>query len=215
MRRKLVIWGASGHARVVAEIVRLNGDYEITGFLDDVNPSRQNTQFCGATILGGKEQLDLLARAGVQHLIFGFGDCKAKLRLSNFVREKKSFRLATAIHPSATVASDVEVGAGTVIAAGAVASAASKIGENAIINTCASIDHECEIEEGVHISPGAHLGGRVTVGRATWVGIGAIVKDNVRIGANSIVGAGALVLEDIPESVVAYGSPAKVSRKLQ
>ncbi len=211
--RKLVIWGASGHARVVADIVRLRGDYELVGFLDDVNPDRRNTGFCGAQILGGHEQLDRLMRAEVKTLIIGIGDCQARLNLSRSAREKK-FHLATAIHPSATVARDVEIGVGTVVAAGAVASAASKIGENAIVNTCASVDHECKIEEGVHIAPGARLASQVTVGRASWIGIGAIVKERVRIGRNSIVGAGAVVLDDVPDNVVAYGSPAKVVRKV-
>lgn len=208
-----MIWGASGHARVVADIVRLQGDYEIVGFLDDVNPQRRNIEFCGAKILGGQEQLERLRRAKVKTLIIAIGDCQARLNLSEFAREKK-FHFATAIHPSATVASDVEVGVGTVVAAGAVASAASKIGDNAIINTCASVDHECRIGEGVHIAPGARLASRVTVGRGSWVGIGSIVKERVRIGKNSIVGAGAVVLEDVPDNVVAYGSPAKVVRKV-
>ncbi len=201
-----------GTARVVADIVRLRGDYEIVGFLDDVNPKRHNTEFCGAQILGGQEQLDRLLRAEVKTLIIGIGDCQARLNLSRFARQKK-FHLATAIHPSATVASDVEIGMGTIVAAGAVASPASMIGESAIINTCASVDHECKIEEGVHIAPGARLASRVTVGRSTWVGIGAIVKERVRIGRNSIIGAGAVVLDDVPDNVVAYGSPAKVIRK--
>jgi acetyltransferase EpsM len=210
MKEKMVIWGASGHARVVAEIVRLNGKYGIYGFLDDLNPRRHNTTFCGSRILGGREQLDQIQKSGIRHLILGFGDCQARLKLSEFVREEKGFDLVTAIHPNATVASDAQVGVGTVIAAGAVASSASRIGENVIINTCASIDHECEIQDGVHISPGAHLGGRVVVGRGTWIGIGATVKDEVRIGENSLVGAGAAVLEDLPPNVVAYGSPARV-----
>ena len=214
MKRKLVIWGASGHARVVAEIIRLNGEYDIVGFLDDVNPQRHKTAFCGSRILGGREQLDHMRANGVRHLIFAFGDCQARLRLSEFVRAEKGFNLAIAIHPRATVAEDARVGNGTVIAAGAVASAASRIGENVIINTCSSIDHECEIQDGAHISPGAHLGGKVTVGRGTWIGIGAIVKDGVQIGRNSQVGAGSIVLEDIPDNVIAFGAPAKPMEKI-
>jgi len=208
---KLVIWGASGHALVVADIIRSRGEYEIVGFLDDVNPERHGTEFCGAPVLGGQEQLDVLKRMGVNHLIFGFGDCEARLRLSELVRAKE-FCLATAIHPHAIVATDVPVGRGTVVAAGAVVNPGSRIGENVIINTCASIDHECVIEEGVHICPGVHLGGRVIVGRGAWIGIGATIKDRVRIGARSLIGAGSLVLNDIPDDVVAYGVPAKVMK---
>jgi len=209
MKQKLVIWGASGHAMVVADIIRLRGDYEIVGFLDDVNPERHNTEFFGAPVLGGQEQLDILQRKGVKNLILGFGDCQARLRLSELVRAM-GFYLPTAIHPQAIVATSVSIGPGTVIAAGAVVNPGSKVGENVIINTCASVDHECVVEDGVHICPGVHLGGRVTVGRGALIGIGATVRDRVRIGASSIIGAGAVVLDDIPDDVVAYGIPAKV-----
>lgn len=211
-QKKLVIWGASGHALVVADIVRLGGEYEIVGFLDDVNPERRNTEFCGAPILGGAEQLSALRRVGVSNIIFGFGNCQARLRLSEVVR-RKGFSLITAVHPQAVVAADVKIGEGTVVVAGAVINPATRIGNNVIINTCASIDHECLVEDGAHICPGVHLGGRVTVGRGVWVGIGSTVKEQVHIGEYSVVGAGSLVLDDIPPRVVAYGVPARVQRE--
>jgi|SRR5215207_1771694 len=213
MRPELVIWGAGGHALVVADIIRLKGDYEIVGFLDDINPPRHNTEFCGAVILGGREQLDTLKRRGVKYLIFGFGHCEARLRLSEFARVK-GFSLATAVHPQAVIAADVCMGSGTMIAAGAVVNPCSRIGEQVIVNTCAIVDHECVIEDGAHISPGACLAGGVIVGRTAWLGSGATVVNGVRIGAGSLIGAGAVVLNDIPEGVVAYGNPAKVIRKI-
>jgi UDP-N-acetylbacillosamine N-acetyltransferase len=199
---------------VVADIVRLSGDYELIGFLDDVNPRRRNAEFYGAPILGGQEQLGSLKRKGVSHLILGFGHCEARLRLADFVRAE-GFSLATAIHPSAIIAADASIGSGTVITGGAVVNPGSKIGENVIINTSASVGHECVVEDGAHVGPGARLAGKVVVGRASWVGIGAIVVERVRIGANSLIGAGGVVVNDIPEGVVAYGNPAKVVRKAE
>ncbi len=212
--RKLVIWGASGHARVVADIIRLREEYEIVGFLDDVNPDRRNAEFCGSRVLGGQEQLVHLRRQGIDHIIFGFGDCNARLKLSKLVQEL-GFSLATAIHPRATVAADVTIGGGTVIVAGSVVNPGARIGENVIINTCASVDHDCVIEDGVHICPGVHLAAHVRVGQAAWIGIGATVKDRVHIGPGSLIGAGAVVLNDIPDGVVAYGVPARIVRKLR
>jgi len=209
----LVIWGASGHALVVADIIRLRGEYRITGFLDDRNPDRQHKAFCGAAILGGREQLPKLAALGVTHVILGFGDCGARLRLASLVRQH-GLLLATAIHPRATIAAGVSVGDGTVIAAGAVVNPGTVIGENVIVNTSASIDHECIVEDGAHVCPGVHLAGGVTVGRGAWVGIGAIVVDHIRIGAGAFVGAGALVTHDVPGRVLAYGFPAKVVREI-
>ena len=213
MRQKLVIWGTSGHALVLADIIRLRGEYEIVGFLDDVNLERHNTDFCGASVLGGRDQLDLLPRMGVQDLLLGFGDCLARLRIAEMLYAR-GFHLVNAIHPQAIIAQGVQVDPGSVIMAGAVVNAGSRIGENVIINTCASVDHECVIEKGAHICPGVHLAGRVMVGKAAWVGIGATVIDNVRIGERAFIGAGAVVLDDIPDGFVAYGVPAKVIKKV-
>ena len=213
MARRIVIWGASGHALVVADIVRLSATYEIAGFLDDVEPKRHNTNFHGVSILGGREQLDTLRDSGVEYLIVGVGDCAARLKLAEVAREK-GFSLATAIHPRAVIAAGVEIGPGTMVAAGAVINPGSRIGSNVIINTSASVDHECVIDDGAHIGPGVNLGGNVTVGTGSWIGIGAKIRDGVVIGARSIVGAGAVVLRDVPDETVAFGVPAKVKRKI-
>lgn len=214
MRKKLVIWGASGHALVAADAVRLRGEYEIAGFIDDLHPERAGEEFCGAVLLGGREELDSLAARGVNNLVVGVGDCRARLELAELARAK-GFQLAIVIHPRAFVAVDASVSCGSVILAGAIVNPATRIGENVIVNTSASVDHECTIKDGVHIGPGAHLGGRVLVGRATWIGIGATVKDRVSIGANAIIGAGAVVIDDIPDDVIAHGVPARVVRKIR
>jgi acetyltransferase EpsM len=212
MHRKirLIIWGTSGHALVVADIVQLMG-FEIVGFLDDFIPCSEHRMIRGLPHLGGKKNLSLLSESVTNKLVLAFGHCNARLKLSTIAR-KAGFDLVAVIHPQAVIASDVSVGDGSVIVAGAVINASTKIGENVIINTCASVDHECVIEDGAHIGPGARLGGRVIVQRAAWVGIGATVKDRVTIGANSIVGAGAVVLNDVPRDKVVFGSPARVVR---
>jgi UDP-N-acetylbacillosamine N-acetyltransferase len=211
-KKKLVIWGASGYALVVADIIHLRGEYAIAGFLDDINSDRRNLEFCGSRILGGREQLIPLREQGVDHIIFGFGDCVARLELSKLVLEL-GYSLVTAIHPSATVAADASFGSGTVIAAGSVVNPGARVGKNVIINTCASVDHESVIEDGVHLSPGVRLGGRVTIERGTWVGIGSTVNANVHIGSGSLIGAGSVVVRDIPDGVVAYGVPARIVRE--
>jgi acetyltransferase EpsM len=212
VRQKLVIWGASGHALVVADAARLGDAYEIIGFIDDVHPERRGEEFCGAKILGGRDQLDALPKGDCK-LIFGIGDCRARLELSEFARGK-DFQLATVIHPSALVAGDASVGYGTVMLAGAIVNPAARVGENVIVNTSATVDHECMIGDGAHIGPGVHLGGRVHVGRAAWVGIGATVKDRVIIGTEVVIGAGAVVVSDIPDGVLAYGVPAQVIKRI-
>jgi len=206
---KMVIWGAGGHAMVVADIICLQGEYQIIGYLDNINPHRQHTFFLGTEILGGEEQLDLLRGQGITHIIIGFGNCEARLKAAK-TASTKGFQLVTAIHPGAIIASGVMIGVGSVIAAGAVINSRCHIGENVIINTSASVDHECIIGDGAHISPGVHLAGKVTVGKGTWIGIGACVIDLISIGSASLIGAGAVIVNDIPDKVVAYGNPATV-----
>jgi UDP-N-acetylbacillosamine N-acetyltransferase len=209
--KKIVIWGAGGHAMVVADILRCQGGFEITGFLDDSSPGRQGESFCKSQILGGQDRLPSLLASGVQSIIIAIGDCTARLKLASMAKAA-GFTLATAIHPSATIAGDVTIGEGSVIAAGAIINPAARIGTNVIINTSASVDHECIIEDGVHISPGAQLGGAVRVCRGAWIAIGATVIPKVTIGAGSLVGAGAVAVHDLPPGVIAYGIPAKVIR---
>jgi UDP-N-acetylbacillosamine N-acetyltransferase len=205
----LVIIGAGGHAKVVFDIARLAAAFEVAGFIDSVDPSRRGSAFCGATVLGGLEQLESLAWSGVRHAVVAVGDCGARLQLAEEA-VRRGYVFPTLIHPSAVRAADAAIGPGAVIAAGAILNPASTIGAHVIVNTAASVDHDCVIGDGAHIAVGARLAGRVTVGRATWIGMGALIKEGVRVGAATVVGAGALVLNDIPDGVTAYGSPAKV-----
>jgi sugar O-acyltransferase (sialic acid O-acetyltransferase NeuD family) len=213
MRQKLVIWGAASQARITANIIRLRDEYEIAGFLDSINPERAQTAFCDASILGGAEQLDVLLQRGVNHLICAFSNNRERLRLARLACAK-GFQLATAIHPGAIIARGVPIGAGTVINAGAVINPETRLGENVVIATAASVEHECTIEDGAWINTGATLAGHIVVGQAATVELGAIIAGRIRIGADSVVGAGSLVLHDIPDRVLAYGTPAKVIRPI-
>jgi len=211
-RKTIVIWGASGQAKVVADIIRRVGEYEIAGFIDDINLERKDSEFCNSKILGGREVLNNLIKRKVRHIIIGFGDCVSRLKLSEEVL-KLGFKLAKAVHPTACIAEDVVIGEGTVVAAGAVISPWSTIGRSVIINTGANVGHDCEIGDSAHIGPGVTLAGDVRIGKISWIGVGSVVRDKIRIGSNTMIGAGSLVLKDLPDNVIAYGTPAKIIRK--
>jgi sugar O-acyltransferase (sialic acid O-acetyltransferase NeuD family) len=213
MRRMIVIWGAGGYAMCVADVIRLHDDFELVGFLDDVNPDRAGTTYFGSKILGGREQLEPLLKQGVGSMILGFGNNASRLTVGELVRSM-GFQLATALHPRCVISAGVPVGAGTVIRAGAVVEAGASIGENVIIGACASVGHGSVLEDGVRVNAGANVAGNVTIGRATTIGTGVAIKDRIHIGANTLIGAGAAVVRDIGDGVVAFGTPARVARAI-
>jgi len=204
----LLIWGASSHAAVVADVVRRAGLYDILGFIED-GSTPGFRPYLEAAVVGGRDVLTRYRDDGISHLIVAIGDCAARVRLARVARAA-GFELATAIHPAATVAKNASVGKGSVVAAGAIVNPHARIGDNVILNTAASVDHDCEIGDGAHIGPGCHLGGRVHVGPEAWIGIGAVIRDRVSIGTGTVVGAGSVVVGDLPAGVVAYGVPARV-----
>ena len=210
--KNVVIWGAQGHSLVVADILDRSGDHKVVGFLDTLNKIQPGLKRDNRPVFGSFADLKR-SMPDVTHLTFGFGNCQARIDLAEEAK-KEGFLLATAIHPSA-ILSDAEIGEGTVIAAGAIINSKVKLGRNVIINTGATVDHECVIEDGVHICPGVHLAGKVHVGKGTWVGIGSTVIDKIIIGAGCFIGAGSLVIRDIPDRVLAFGSPAKVRKQIQ
>ena len=212
--RRIVIWGASGHALVAIDILRQKPEFQIIGLIDDVNPQLYGTTFNGFPILGGREKLNSLKSENINRIFTAIGNNTARIRESNYL-QSLGFEIVTLIHPQSIVAPDVTVGFGTVICSGAVVVVGSQIGENVIINTSSSIDHECVIEDGVHIGPGVHIGGRSKIEKGAWIGIGATVSDRVTIGESSVIGAGSVVVRDIPSGVVAYGVPARVVREIE
>ncbi len=130
----------------------------------------------------------------------------------NEIRRQVFLRMVSHKENFATVATGVDVGAGTVAAAGVVVNPGSTIGANCILNTGCTIDHHSHLAGHVHVGPGAHLGGDVSVGEGSLVGIGATVRPGCSIGSWAVVGAGAVVVKDLPDRVVAVGVPAKITR---
>lgn len=199
----VVIIGASGHARVIADIVNCSGDV-VDGFLDD----RDASDFSEVGLLGKVEDASRLARENPNlRFIIGIGN--------NSTREAIAKKLSDlpyhiAIHPSAVLAGDCSLGLGTVVMPNAVINTGSKIGRHCIINTAATVDHDCEILDFAHLSPGVHLSGMVKVGRCTWLGVGSLVSNNINICDSCTIGAGAVVIKDIDKTGTYVGIPAHI-----
>ncbi len=193
---RLVIIGASGHGRVVADIARLNG-YDDIVFLDD----NENVVECSGYPVVGKS-----TDAPDGEVFIAIGNSRIRKMLS----ERYADRVQPVLcHPKAIIAADVTIGKGPVVMAGAVINPGAAIGAGVIVNTSSSIDHDCVIGDYAHISVGAHLSGSVIVGNETWIGAGAVVSNNVTICGGCIIGAGGAVIRNIDAPGTYVGVPVR------
>jgi len=211
---KILIYGASGHAKVVIDIVERAGIAEIAFLVDD-DPRRRGTQFFDHPVLGGLTELQTwLARNPAIAAIVAIGDNTVRSRIAG-VLSGHGLTLTPAVHPAACISRNVTVGAGTVVMGGCVINADTVIGANAIINTGATIDHDCTIGNDVHIAPGSHLCGGVKVGAGSFLGVGTVVIPGIQIGANAMIGAGSTVIADVAAGARLAGSPARSLEQAQ
>lgn len=206
MKEKIFIFGASGHAKVVIDVVERQGVYTIAFLVDD-NADLRGKEFFGYPVLGGKAELLLVPDAPLRCLV-AIGVNSARVRVAEWLGQQ-GYSMVTAIHPSAQIGRDVTIGEGSVIMAGVVVNPATTIGEQVIVNTMASIDHDCRIDSGVHLAPGSTLCGSVTVGTGSFICSGATVIPNLKVGSFVTVGAGSTVIRDVPDGAIVLGSPAK------
>ena len=198
--RKLVIIGASGHGKVVADIAVKNG-YDTISFLDD----NETVKKCGGYPVIGKSCEAANQKADV---IVAIGNAFIRQIIQESL-EHIGVRIVTLIHPNAVVADDVLIGTGTVVMAGAVINPGARIGKGCIINTCSSVDHDCMVRDYVHVSVGTHIAGTVSVDERTWIGAGATVSNNINICEDCMIGAGAVVIKDLKEKGTYAGVPAR------
>lgn len=204
MRKKVVIIGAGGHAKVIADIIEKAGD-EIIGFLDD-NKKMGTTIIKEYKVIGDLNNRFAMAVTKENlEFIIAIGDNKKREEISH----SPNLKFYTAIHPSAQIGLDVEIQEGTVIMANTCINSSAKIGKHCIINTGAIIEHDNIIEDFVHISPNVALGGTVKIGKNTHVGIGSTIKNNITICENCKIGAGAVVVKDIEKEGTYIGVPAR------
>ena len=204
----VVIIGAGGHAKVVADALLAMGCV-VRGFLD-IDPARRNANINGVAVLGGDDYLTDRDIAEIE-LANGIGSVRTlEARRAVFERFRgRGFRFATVVHPRAVVASSASLGEGAQIMAGAIIQPNAVIGENTIVNTGAIIDHDCRVGAHCHVAPGCTLSGNVTIGSGSHIGTGSSVRQAVRLGAHTLVGAGAVVVNDYPDAAILLGVPAR------
>lgn len=196
MYEQVIIIGASGHGRVIADIVRKSGDV-VVGFLDD-DISKKNVlgAVCDCVKYPDKK------------FIIGIGNNQIRKAIAE---KYSSLAYYTAIHPTAVISENVKIGKGTAVMANAVINTSSIIGKHCIINTSAVVEHDNIIEDYAHISPGAVLCGTVKVGNLTHIGANATVRNNITICRDCVIGCGGAVVKNIYKAGIYVGVPAKES----
>lgn len=203
MNKKLLIIGANGHGKVVADIAQRTNKYEDIVFIDD----NENIKECvGKAVVGSTKELEQYVDEYDMFVAIGNTSIRNMI-LDKLIQINASVPIL--IHPNAIVGMNVEIGMGTVVMAGAIINPAVKIGVGCIINTGATVDHDCVIGDYVHISVGSHLAGTVIIGNNSWIGIGAIVSNNISVGPNIVVGAGGVVIKNIEVPGTYVGIPVK------
>jgi len=194
----MYLYGASGHAKVIIDIL-LSQNIDVNGLYDD------------------NENLEELLGIPVLHdevisspLIISIGNNKTRMRIVNLL----NVEFGTAIHSSSIISNNTTIGVGTVVMQGAIIQSGVVIGKHCIINTGATVDHDCILQDFVHISPNTTLCGNVIIGEGTHIGAGAVIIPNVKIGKWCVVGAGSVVTRDLPDNVLAVGNRCKIIKQI-
>jgi len=209
----IIVIGASGHAKVITDIIEKSGQYKIFGFID--SHIKIGTNILGYQVIGNENHISYLKeKEGITKGIIAIGDSWVRKEMfKKIIAINPNFDFISAIHPSASICNYAIIGKGVAVMAGTVINAEAKVGDFSIINTKASLGHDSVMEEYSSLSSGVIVGGNVTIGKFTAISIGATIINNITIGKHTVIGAGAVVTRNIGDFQVAYGTPAKFVQK--
>lgn len=213
-KEKIVIIGAGQHARVVLYNIEEQNKYEVIGYLDS-DDNRIGNIFEGKKILGNyqKENLkEFSKKIGTNKFFIGFGNMKYRKKVFDYFINN-GWEAVNIVHPNAIVSKNARLGKGILIECGCLITPNPIIGNNVVVNTGSQVNHDNIIEDNVYIASGVILSGGIKIGENTLLDDGVIVTLGCSVGKNSLIGAGAVVTKNIPDEVVAYGSPCKVIRE--
>ncbi|NMC31108.1 MAG: acetyltransferase [Veillonellaceae bacterium] len=206
----LLIIGAGGHGKVIADIASALGQWESIAFLDDKYPELR--QVLDWPVIGNIDNLGMYRR-DFAAIFVAVGDNAIRKKLMKWA-ETEGFELPVLIHPRAAVSRFAVIGPGTIINNQAAVNANAKIGKGCIVNTGATVGHDCVMNDFVHVAPGASLAGETAIDDLCWIGMRSAVIEQVKLGVGVVIGAGAVVLENVPDHKLVVGVPAKIVKDL-
>jgi len=209
--RRVIGMGAGGHAKILVEILRSLGTWDLVGFTDQ-RPDLKGSSFLGVPILGDDGLLPTLRAEGIEGAFIGVGAIRdVGVRKKLFaLADGYGFEMITLVSLAAYVAPSARLGRGVAVLPGAVVNTDVRLGDNVVVYSGAIIEHDSVIGDHVHLSPGVHIAGGVCVEAEAFVGIGASIIQGIRIGAGAVIGAGAAVIRDVPAGSRAVGVPARI-----
>lgn len=188
----LLIIGAGGHGRSVAEAVLLGDNYRLLGFVDDSWPKLK--EIWGFPVLGNADAL-LNGAIGPTLAIVAIGNNAVRERLHKSILAA-GFELATVIHPRAMVSPRAAVGAGCAVMAGGVVGTEAMLGEGVIVNSGAVVDHHCRVSDFGHLGVGACMAGGAILGRGAWLQAAAALGYGVNVAAGAVLAPGTALSAD-------------------
>jgi sugar O-acyltransferase (sialic acid O-acetyltransferase NeuD family) len=211
--KNILIFGASGHGSVVLDCLERSKDYRVVGFIDSFK--KKGTKNNGYEVLGSEFDLPyLIEKYKIQGGIVAIGDnWTRQLLVKKILSIYPDFSFISAVHPSAIIGNNVEIGKGSVIMPGVIINANSIIGDHCILNTKSSLDHDSIMYNYASLAPGVCTGSNVILGEGVAVCLGVRIIELVTVGHYAVIGASSLVIRDIPQNVLAYGNPAQIIRQ--
>ena len=181
--KRLLIVGAGGHGRSVAETVLAAGVFQLAGFLDDAAP--ELNRVWDWPVFGSTAELaNCRQRADAAIVAIGNNCLREELHQRLYAA---GFELATVVHPKAIVSPRACVGPGSAIMAGAIVGTQAQLGAGVIVNCGAVVDHDCRVEDFGHLGVNAAMAGGSVLGRGAWMQAGSV------LGSGAIVGAGVVL----------------------
>ena len=207
---KLVIIGAGGHGRVVADCAQQLNIYQSIVFLDD---SFITSKHSGEWPIVGSLS-DIPEHFETSDFIVAIGNNHLRGKILTQLKSKGA-NIISLIHPTAVISPKTSIGKGVIVCANASVNIGCQIGDGCIINTGATVDHDCELQSYIHVSPGVNIAGGVKVANFSWLGIGSTVIECISIAKNTQIGAGAVVIQPTQANSLYLGVPAKRIRSLK
>lgn len=207
----LIIYGAGGLGRELLEIIEeINAErrqWDLLGFVDD--GVKEGSAVCGYPVLGGFDFFR--SRSRRTGIVLGFADCAAKEAAYNRIKEIRAcFYFPAIIHPGSYISPRAALDEGVAVARDCFVSVGTRLGKCVLLSNKCEVAHDSTVGDFASLMPSVNISGNAAVGKRTFIGVRAAVRQGLIIGAGAVIGMGSTVIKDVPDGCTAVGTPAKI-----